>query len=262
MHKYTLWFIFLLLIPMLSACTTGEKDVENEQKISLTISAASSLNEVLTDLKKMYEEEQTNVEIVLNFGGSGGLHQQILQGAPVDLFFSASQEHFYTLLEKEKVDKDNWSNIVGNSLVLIQPVNTKVTVASFEDLKNEDINKIAIGTPESVPAGSYAKETLISLNLWDSIEKKTIPGKDVRQVLTYVETGNVDAGMVYKSDAMQSDKVKVIAEVDEDLHESILYPAGVINSSKNHEEAVQFYQFLSTDKAKQIFEKYGFLVLE
>lgn len=262
MRKKVLWIIILLLVPILSACNTDEKNAENKQKTSLTISAAASLNEALTEIEQIYEQERKNVEVVLNFGGSGGLHQQILQGAPVDLFFSASQDHFYTLLEKDKVDKDNWSNIVGNSLVLIQPVNGKVKMDSFEDLRNEDINRIAIGTPESVPAGRYAKETLTSLRLWDTLEEKIIPGKDVRQVLTYVETGNVDAGMVYKSDAMQSDKVQVIAEAGEDLHGPILYPAGVIKSSKKHEEAVKFYQFLGTEEAKQIFKKYGFHVLE
>lgn len=260
MHKNILWIIILLFISLLSACAAGEKEVENKQKTSLTISAAASLNEVLTELKQIYEEEHTNVEIVLNLGGSGGLYQQILQGAPVDLFFSASPDPFHDLLEKDKIDKENWSNIVGNSLVLVQPINAKVKIDSFEDLTDEEIKKIAIGTPQSVPAGSYAKETLISLGIWDSIQPKLIPGKDVRQVLTYVQTGNVDGGIVYKSDALQSDKVTVITEVDDELHGPILYPAGVVTSSKNREEAVKFFQFLSTDRAKQIFKKYGFRV--
>lgn len=249
-----------LLLPLLFILLVGCNDTtkeKEEQNVTLTISAAASLNESLTEIKDRFEKEHSHIKVVLNFGGSGSLQQQIKQGAPVDLFFSAAEEPFNELIEEKLIDQTNHANLVKNSLVLITPMENKVS--SLDDLKNASIERIAIGTPETVPAGLYAKQTLISRNLWDSVQKKTlIRTKDVRQVLTYVETGNVDVGFVYNTDALSSKKIKVVAEIPEELHEPIVYPAGIISSTKNKEAAILFYEFLKNDTSTEIFNEYGF----
>lgn len=248
-----------LLLPLLFILLVGCNDTskeQDEQNVTLTISAAASLNESLTEIKEQFEKEQTNVKLVLNFGGSGSLQQQIKQGAPVDLFFSAAEDTFNELLEAKLIDQENHANIVKNSLVLITPKENNVS--SLDDLISDSVGHIAIGTPETVPAGQYAKQTLISRNLWDSLQAKLVMTKDVRQVLTYVETGNVDAGFVYNTDALSSKEITVVEEIPEELHESIVYPAGIVSSTKNKDAAILFYDFLKNDISKEIFNKYGF----
>jgi molybdate transport system substrate-binding protein len=145
-----------------------------------------------------------------------------------------------------------------NQLVLVIPKDAKAQVGSFADLINPDIKKIAIGHPESVPAGTYAKQSLQSLKLWDNLEPKFVYAKDVRQVLSYVETGNADAGIVYKTDAAASDKVTVAAIADEKSHMPIVYPIGVAKNSKHPKEAATLYNWLREPEATAVFAKYGF----
>lgn len=202
-------------------------------------------------------DENPNIKVIFNFGGSGSLQQQIAQGAPVDLFISASQEKYHQLTSKNLIERNHSVQLLGNELVLISPKGTQGP-ESLDDLLRPDIKRIAIGTPETVPAGQYAKQALVSTGLWSQLEHKIINTKDVRQVLAYVETGNVDAGIVYKTDAMISDKIAVAKIVPQDSHDSISYPAGVVASSKNHKEAITFLNFLKEKKAMDIFKKYGF----
>lgn len=140
--------------------------------------------------------------------------------------------------------------------MLIVPKNGESPVTNFSNLA--DSEKIALGTPESVPAGAYGKESLTKLSLWDKVKDKIVYGKDVRQVLSYVETGNVDAGVVYKTDALISKKVKIIDEAKADTHSPIVYPLGIVKATKHRKEAQKFYDYLQTDEAMKVFEKYGF----
>lgn len=245
----------IVLFTLLIGCNKNI-DQNDKEIVSLTISAAASLNESLSEIKDQFEKEHTNIELVLNFGGSGSLQQQIKQGAPVDLFFSAAKDNFTELIEKGFIDKEKQDDIVGNNLVLI--ILKERTLESIDELTQGEIRKVAIGTPESVPAGRYAKQTIESFNLWNSLEPKLVMSKDVRQVLTYVETGNVDAGFVYNTDAMQSDKVDVVEKFSKNHHSPILYPAGIVKTSKHYDEAVVFYDYLKSDSARKIFEKHGF----
>jgi molybdate transport system substrate-binding protein len=139
---------------------------------------------------------------------------------------------------------------------------TRLNVNSFNNLLDNNIKDIAIGTPESVPAGMYAKQTLAKLGLWEKLQPKMIQTKDVRQVLTYVETNNVDAGIVYMTDTKISDKVKVVSIADDQLHDPIVYPAGIIKKTKHPEDSKEFYQYLKSKPAKDIFKKYGFKALD
>lgn len=143
-------------------------------------------------------------------------------------------------------------------MVLIVPKGKAQQVSGFEDLTKSGVEKLAIGTPESVPAGKYAKETLTNLHLWSKVQSKIVYGKDVRQVLSYIETGNADAGVVYRTDALTSDQVEVAETAASKLHTPIIYPLGIVKQTKHREQAEAFYKFLQSDQAIQKMEKYGF----
>ncbi|MBZ4653122.1 MAG: molybdenum transporter, periplasmic molybdate-binding protein [Peptococcaceae bacterium] len=197
---------------------------------------------------------------MLNFGSSGALQQQIEQGAPVDIFISAAPKQMDALQQKNFLMEGSRHDLLENRMVLIVPRDS-TAINSFQDLARERVKKVAIGAPESVPAGKYAQEAIVSLGLWEQILSKVVYAKDVRQVLAYVETGNVDAGIVYQTDTKISDKVKVIAAAASQSHSPVLYPMAVIKGSKHSREAVEFTNFLTGEKAKKIFEKYGFIVV-
>ena len=246
----------LLLIGILTGCGSQESNTQTNEPIELTISAAASLQDSLEELQKNYEKEHDTIKITYNFGGSGALQQQILKGAPVDLFFSAAEDKFVELVNKGLINKKQGTTLLTNELVLVVPKENEKNIQSFEDLKKAD--KIALGTPETVPAGQYSVETLKNMKLWEDVETKIVYTKDVRQVLTYIETENVDAGIVYKTDALVSEKVNVIATAKGDTHTPIIYPVGVIKDSKHAEEAENFYNYLQSDEALKVFKKYGF----
>ncbi|MGM0792044.1 MAG: molybdate ABC transporter substrate-binding protein [Bacillota bacterium] len=258
--QFVILFYVLLLFAVMAGCSGNEaedgQEGGREKKEELTVSAAASLQNALDDIKASFEKEHPNVTVNFNFGGSGALQQQISQGAPVDLFFSAAEDKFDKLVEDGVIDSADGLDLVGNDLVLVVPKNSNKNIQLFEDLANAD--KISIGTPEAVPAGQYAKDTLEYLNVWKSIEGQVVYAKDVRQVLTYVETNNVDAGIVYKTDAMVSQKVKIAATAEEDAHAPIIYPVGVIKDSAHPEEAHLFYDYLQNETSIKIFEKHGF----
>lgn len=257
-----IFFTMMLFLLALSGCAKEEqtKKTASEKKVELTISAAASLQNALTDIKADFEKEHPNVTLNYNFGASGALQQQISQGAPVDLFFSAAEDKFQKLVQDGLIEKKNGTDLVGNDLVLVVPKDSNKGIKTFEDLAKAD--KVALGTPESVPAGQYGKQTLDMLNVWKSIEGKVVYGKDVRQVLTYVETNNVDAGIVYKTDALTSQKVKIVATAKEDAHDPIIYPVGVIKSSTHTKEAKLFYDYLQNDQSMKTLEEYGFKKLK
>ncbi|WP_407658039.1 molybdate ABC transporter substrate-binding protein [Lederbergia citri] len=254
MKKLILFFISVILL-IISGCSSNKLEA-SEKDVEITISAAASLQDALNDIKPLFEEKNPHIKINFNFGASGALQQQISQGAPVDLFFSAAEDKFDKLIEDGLIDQKQGIDLVGNELVLVIPVNSNTGIESFEDLIKA--GQISIGTPESVPAGQYAKETLQNLHLWADVEGKIVYAKDVRQVLTYVETNNVDAGIVYKTDALISLKVKMVATAKENSHAPIIYPIGVIKNSRNPIEAKRFYEFLQNESSIDIFEKYGF----
>ena len=237
--------------------TETEAVTESKEKVELTISAAASLKDAMDVIQNTYQEEHPEVTLKFNFGGSGSLQQQISQGAPVDLFFSAAEDKFDVLVEQGNIAKEDGVDLLGNSLVLVVPKDEQ-SIKGFEDLAKEEINKISIGTPETVPAGKYAKESLEKTDLWKDVESKVVYAKDVRQVLSYVETGNVSAGIVYSTDALVSDKVNIVATAGSETHTPIIYPVGIIKDSKNYEEAKEFYSYLQSDDALKVFQKYGF----
>ncbi|MEG4505442.1 molybdate ABC transporter substrate-binding protein [Microcoleus sp. F6_B4] len=228
-----------------------------QQQTSLTVSAAISLSQALQELKTVYQTSNPKVTITYNFGASGALAQQIQQGAPVDVFFSAATKQMNDLQQSNLLINDTRRNLLTNRLVLITPKNG-VALSDFKQLTDARIKKIAIGEPKSVPVGQYAQEMLTKLGLWQQLQPKLVLGNNVRQVLTFVESGNADAGIVYTTDAKASDKVTVRLTAAENLHSPIVYPLAVIRNSRNPSAAKGFVDFLGGDRAKIVFQKYGF----
>lgn len=228
-----------------------------QQQTSLTVSAAISLSQALQELKTVYQTSNPNVTITYNFGASGALAQQIQQGAPVDVFFSAATKQMNDLQQSNLLINDTRRNLLTNRLVLITPKNG-VALSDFKQLTDARIKKIAIGEPKSVPVGQYAQELLTKLGLWQQLQPKLVLGNNVRQVLTFVESGNADAGIVYTTDAKASDKVTLRLTAAENLHSPLVYPLAVIRNSRNPAAAKAFVDFLGGDRAKIVFQKYGF----
>ena len=228
-----------------------------QQDNSLTVSAATSLKDALAEIQQLYQQDKTNARITYNFGASGSLQQQISQGAPVDIFISAATQQMDALAQENLILPGSRQNLLTNQLVLVTPKNKQI-VRGFADLNSDRVNKIALGEPNSVPAGQYAQEVLNFYKLLDSVKSKLIYAKDVRQVLTYVETGNVDAGFVYLSDTKQSKQVTIVATAPPQSHSPIVYPIALLKDSKNPQAAQEFSQFLTNSQAKAIFQKYGF----
>ena len=252
-----LFLVILILLFILSAGCAEEISGEKPNNIELVVSAAASLTDTLNELKSSFEKEYPNITLTFNFGSSGKLAQQIEQGAPVDIFLSASKKFMDQLVNKGMIDNSTLLNFAGNQLVLITEKDNNLEIASFTDLNTDLIKRIAIGNPESVPAGKYAKEIFESIQLWTEIQPKLILAKDVRQVLTYTESGNVDFGVVYFSDTLISDKIKIAAIADENWHKPIIYPGAVTANSKHTAEGKLFLSYLTDEKAKSILNKYG-----
>ncbi|WP_013334293.1 molybdate ABC transporter substrate-binding protein [Gloeothece verrucosa] len=260
-------FIGLLLCLMLTfigtvSCSQSSDNTTSNspsEPVKLTISAAISLKDALTEIKKIYQPENFNPKLTYNFGSSGTLQQQIEQGAPIDVFISAAPKQINALEAKKLLLEGTRQNLLKNNVVLVVAKNTdEANISDFKDLTNSKIKRLSIGDPGSVPAGQYGKEVLTFFNIYEQIKPKIVFAKDVRQVLAYLGTGNLDAGIVYGTDALTSDKVRVVATASENTHQPIIYPISVLKNSKNVEAAQQFIQFLSSPPAQTIFEKYGF----
>ena len=256
MKKKYITFI-LSFVLWLTACATSGDTEATEQPKELTISAAASLTDAMDELKEIYEAEN-NVELTFNFAGSGKLAQQIQQGAPVDVFISANENWLDTLLEEGLIDTDSTTEVTGNKLVLIAENDATLKYDSFSDIDINDLSNIAVGKPESVPAGEYTKKALEAIDKWEEIEPYIVYAKDVRQVLTYVETGNAEIGFVYESDALSSDKVEILTESNPKEHDSIIYPGGVTIETEQKEAAEDFLAFMISDEAQIVLETYGF----
>lgn len=242
---------------VLSANSTSDSNTKPKANVNLTISAAASLKDSLTEIKAVFAKENPSVTLTYNFGSSGTLQQQIEQGADADIFISAAKKQMDALASKDLIIKDTNRNLLLNDVVLVTPKDNS-SITSFNDLTTEKAKKISLGEPKSVPAGQYAEEVFTKLGILDKVKSKVVYGKDVKEVLTWVETGNADAGVVYSTDAKVSTKVNVIATASSDSHTPIVYPAAVIKASKNVDAAKEFMTFLNSEKAKAVFEKYGF----
>lgn len=268
----SLALILILIMSFLAGCSTPSTNTEegpqdnseeslsagNENEVELLISAAASLTDVLNELGDIYKEISPNTKLNFTYGSSGALQAQIEEGAPVDVFFSAAEKQMDALAEGSHIVEDSRKTLLINKVVLISPANSDLEVHSFDDLTNSHIEKIAIGDPSNVPVGQYTEEIFTNLNLLDNLQEKLVYANDVRTVLTWVENEEVHCGLVYATDAFTSEKVKIISEAPENSHKAVTYPVAVIKDSKNIEESQGFIDFLSSQEAIDVFEKYGF----
>jgi molybdate transport system substrate-binding protein len=226
---------------------------------SITVSAAISLKEALTEISQNYQKE-TGTQVNLNFAASGTLAAQIKQGAPVDLFVSAGAHEVDDLIATGVANGASRTDVVGNSLVLVVPASSTNPPKSFADLADKRFTKIAGGQPKVVPAGDYAAQVLKKLNLEAAVADRLVTGDNVRQVLQYVIRGEADAGIVYATDAQAAgNSVKVAVVADESTHDPIRYPAVTIKTGQQA-EAMKFLEYLKTDKSKAVWVAHGFQI--
>lgn len=223
----------------------------------ILVSAAVSLKDALAEVAAAWQRTHPGVEVNYNFGGSGSLELQIEQGAPADVFISAAEDPMDKLAAKGLLQPETRTNLLENRLVLIVPKGS-TGIGAFGDLARAGVKTVALGDPRSVPAGTYAKELLGELGIYDAVARKAVYGADVRQVLAYVETASADAGIVYATDAAITSRVQVAAEAPASSRVRVIYPAAVLKQSNQHAAARAFLEFLRTPEGQAIFSKYGF----
>lgn len=226
-------------------------------KIDLTISAAISLKDAIDENIHLYHARAPEVEIHANYGASGTLQRQVEEGAPVDIFVSASADQMNALETEGLILAGTREELARNSVVLITPKGAH-EIRGFADLTGPGVKTIAIGEPQTVPAGKYAQEVLTHIGIYDAVMPKLVLAKDVRQVLTYVATGNADAGIVYATDARISSQVVVVATAPAGSHDPVVYPAAIVKSSRDAAAAKAFLEFLAGPSGRAVFKKYGF----
>lgn len=242
-----------LLLTILIACATILMPISSAFSGEITVSAAASLTNAFTELRKAAKQKFPDMEISLNFAASTLLLQQIRAGAPVDVFATADQATMDHAIKESLIVPESRINFAANSLVAIVPVQS--TLQSIADIHKA--KQVAIGNTDSVPAGRYARASLISMGIWDSLKDRFILGNNVRQVLDYISRGEADVGFVYATDALvASDAVKVIGVMDG--HASVLYPVAVVSFSRNKEQAQIFLAFIQSNEGMAILQKYGF----
>ncbi|MEW5852189.1 MAG: molybdate ABC transporter substrate-binding protein [Myxococcota bacterium] len=226
------------------------------RRVELTVSAAASLRDVLTEVARAYQAQAPDVVLTFNFGASGALQHQVEQGAPVDVFISAAKQQLDALEDRGLLLQGTRAVLARNELVVIS---AKDSALQLSDLVTTEVRRVALGEPGSVPAGTYAREALTSLGMWDALRTKLVYAKDVRQVLTYVESGNVEAGLVYATDARSSARVRVVTTLPAGSHAPIVYPVAAVRATRNPDEARRFIQFLQGPATRGILVHHGFL---
>jgi molybdate transport system substrate-binding protein len=224
----------------------------------LSVFAAASLTDALKEVAAAYES-QSGDKLVFNFAGSNALARQIKEGAPADIFFSADEIQMNDLEEARLIDPSTRVELLSNSLVIVVPNDgpAELTPAALGD---RAIKRVALADPRSVPAGVYAREYLTKQGLWQAVEPKVVPTENVRAALAAVESGNVDAGIVYKTDAAISKAVRIAYEVPASDGPRISYPVAVLRETRNAEPAKRFLAYLKSEPALAIFKRFGFIL--
>jgi molybdate transport system substrate-binding protein len=254
-------FLIVLAGGLLAAALVRLMSPQPSQETVL-IAAAASLKEVLLKIEPVFKQQNPTVTLQYSFAGSGPLQQQIEQGAPVDIFFSAAPKQMDALEQKGLIVSKTRHNLLTNRLVLIVPKDSPIHLQSFQDLAKAEVKQIAMADPNSVPAGQYGKAVLDRLKIYGSLQSKLVLSNSVRSVLAAVESGNADAGLVYKTDADLSRSVQIAAVANPNLHPPILYPAAMLKRTREPAAAQAYLNFLEGNPAKAIFKESRFGVVE
>jgi molybdate transport system substrate-binding protein len=243
----------LLLLMSLSSTLSASPRKE------ITVSAAISLKNTFEEIGRYYESRNRGTKIVFNFGASGDLMRQIEAGAPVDVFAPASPAEMDELEKRGLTTPGSRLNFAVNTMVLVVPAHARASVRSFSQLRSDSIRTIAVGNPKTVPAGQYAEEVFAYYKILGAIKNELILTGNVRQVLDYVARSEVDAGVVYSTDAMtRAKEVEIVATAPEQSHRSVVYPIAVVKGTKKVEAAEAFISLVASDEGKKILKKYGF----
>jgi molybdate transport system substrate-binding protein len=249
----SMWMSSLLLATLVFAAHAEDK---------VTIFAAASLTNVITELGAQYEKEQS-VKVVNSFAASSALAKQIENGAPADVFMSADSKWMNYLQDKNLIDVSSRINLLGNRLVLIAPKGRSFKVdfkKTFDFAKAFD-GRLCTGDIDAVPVGIYAKQSFSNLGWWDGIKTRIVGAQDVRAALAFVERGECGAGVVYETDAKVSDKVEIVGVFPDETHDNIVYPLAITSKAAGNASAKLFANYLASPKAAEVFSKYGFTVL-
>lgn len=255
------WAVVAALTIALAGGCAGTPAPAPAPKTELNVSAALGLKEALLDIKQEYERKNPNITLVYNLAAAGVLQAQIERGVPADVFISAAAKQMDDLEKKGLIIASSRRDLVGNKLVLVVHKDSKLGLTSFRDLTQDSVGKFGFGTPETMPAGQYGLEVFTYLGIWDQVKDKAVLAKDIRQIIAYVETGNVDAGVVFSTVAALSDKVRVAASAPPGSHKPIVFPGAVLKQTKQQKAAEAFLGYLAGPDAGKVFAKYGFSVL-
>ncbi|QHE51301.1 molybdate ABC transporter substrate-binding protein [Pontibacillus sp. HMF3514] len=250
------FILFILFVILLTSC--NQRDPSSQQA-SLRISAASSLTTVMKEIKKQYEKKHPDQEITIQYASSGTLAHQLIQGAPSDIYISASEYWMDKVVQEGLIQQEDVFPLLKNRLILATHQGKEIKISQ---LTNESIDQFAMGDPESVPAGAYAKQALEHAKVWETVKDKAVYGKNVRQVASYIQSQNVKAGFVYQSDVQALTNVQKSQVIPEEYHETITYPMGIINESKKDSSIKGFIKYLKGSEAKKVFQSYGFVPIE
>ncbi len=245
-------FLAFVLAFLVAACGPNAKDPSE-----VVVFAAASLTDVLQGLAAPAERD-LGVRLVFNFAGSGDLTRQIAAGAPADVFFSADEEWMDRLARAGRIDPATRVSFLTNRLVIVVPADREGAGFTLQDLSGAAVRRLALADPDSVPAGRYAREWLAARGVWTSLADRIVPALDVRAALAAVETGAVDAGIVYRTDALGTRRVRVVFEVPEEEALRISYPVAVIAGTSRHEAASRLVQWLASERAEEVFRRSGF----
>ncbi len=245
------WVISLLIVTMALGANAEDK---------VTVFAAASLTNALTDISQLYENEKST-KITHSFAASSTLAKQIENGAPADIYISADTQWMNYLQDKKLINTASRKEFLGNKLVLITPKGRSFTVKFDKafDFSTSFEGRLCTGDVESVPAGIYAKESLTYLNWWNDIKTRIVGTQDVRGALAFVERGECTAGIVYETDAKVSSKVEIVATFPEESHKPIVYPMAFVANAKNANN--DYFTYIQSDAALAVFKKYGFNII-
>lgn len=244
----------------LPSCSGPVGQPGSSSTATVVVSVAASLSDAVGDVANVFEK-QTGIQVLVNAAGSQILATQIIEEIPVDVFVSADERQMTRTIARGKMDEGSYLQLLSNQLVVVVPSDRLMRISRPDDLIAQSVRRIALGDPEAVPGGVYAREYLDKEGVWDVLKSKVVPTRNVRAALRAVEAGTVDAGVVYRTDARQSVDAVIAFDIPVGRGPRIIYPAAVSTEPPNPENAVQFFSFLQTVEAQQIFEAYGFISL-